>query len=127
MDGDDKVDTTMYEKLYNKAIETRACIVDCDYYVWHSDTGRTIQTQSNNPNDCGQLNNEIVKNLILNTGRLWTKIFKTELIIQNELFFPENLFYEDNAIAGLYYHYAKNLFKVSEPLYYYRTNNTSYA
>ena len=60
-----------------------------------------------------------IQSLIKSSGRNFTKIIKKSLIINNKIFFPENVFYEDNAISGLFVLYAKKISKVNQYLYYY--------
>jgi glycosyltransferase involved in cell wall biosynthesis len=121
VDSDDWIDVHMYEKLYAKAMETNSDVVDSDYYV--SDGNKILDSViSNTADQIGELTNEKKKKLILNNGRMWTKIFKRELFIDNDIKFPERLFYEDNPVVPLLLVHAKRLEKVNEPLYYYFKN-----
>jgi glycosyltransferase involved in cell wall biosynthesis len=124
VDSDDWIETDMYNKLYTKAKLTNSDIVDCDLY---STSGKEILSseQSNFPDQCGELNLEKKRSLILRPGRLVTKIFKKELFTSYNIKFPENLFYEDNAVSPLVVLFANRLEKINEPLYYYFVNTTS--
>ena len=53
---------------------------------------------------------------------MWNKIYLRSTLIDNDLFFPENIFYEDNAVAAYFYIMSKRIAVVSEPLYYYYVN-----
>jgi glycosyltransferase involved in cell wall biosynthesis len=124
VDSDDWVATNMYELLYEKATSGGYDVVDCDLEV---NTGKeTIEYQKsldNNLNDSQDLTRE----LILNYGRLVTKIFKRKFFDKNGvgLVFKENLFYEDNHIAPLLALNTESIGKVESALYYYRVNLNS--
>ena len=46
-------------------------------------------------------------------------LFKKTLFSDNDLYFPENVFFEDNAIDTCLFCLSKNIEYVEEPLYYY--------
>ncbi len=58
-------------------------------------------------------------------GSLCVKIFRRSTIIENELWFPEYLFYEDNAVGNSYMLTAKRFEYIKEPLYYYYQHGDS--
>ena len=53
------------------------------------------------------------------------KIIKTDIILKNNIFFPEHMKYEDIATTPLLWIYAENIYKVKEPLYIYRRRENS--
>jgi len=117
VDADDYIDKDMYKILYEKAIEEDADIVDSDYIE--------VYTTKKNSNYLKSMINFNDENLILNAGRLWTKIYKTKMLLEHNIFFPENMFYEDNAISGLHLLYADKIAKVNQNLYYYVRHQNS--
>ena len=124
VDSDDWVSTDMYELLYQKAVETGCDVVDCDYHV--SDGDNVIDTiTSNTPDQMGVHTDNTKKSLILNAGRMWTKIYKRDIFTLNDIKFPEHLFYEDNPVVPLLMVYSKHLEKVDKPLYFYFKNTSS--
>ena len=126
VDSDDWVHVNMYEKLYDKATNTNSDIVDSDYFV--SDGNDVLTTVvSNTIEQIGELTIGQKKSLILHSGRMWTKIFKTTLFIDNKIRFPENLTYENNPVIPLLLVHASKLEKVNEPLYYYFKNSKTIA
>ena len=123
IDSDDWIVPDFYERLIKKAEETGADLVGCDYCLTDEHSMKTGQIVPNNkPEQTGILDDEKRKSLILDGGSLVVKIFKRKMIIENELFFPENIFYEDNALGNSYLILAKQF---EEPLYYYYQHNTS--
>ena len=127
IDADDWIDPTMYEKLLNKARETGADVVGCDYSLVYEHTYEVGDEVIANSHDdqVGELDYEKKVSLILDGGSLCVKIFRKSIIIENELFFPENIFYEDNAMSDVYLCLAKRFEYIKEPLYYYYQHDTS--
>ena len=121
VDSDDWVDLTMFEKLYNQVIATGSDVVDCNYYLAFSD--HNVGCKSNPKNQIGELTVALKKSLVLNPGRTWTKIYKRSLLLDNNIFFPEHLFYEDNEIMPLIMACAERLAKVEDFLYYYHVGS----
>ena len=121
VDSDDWADPKMYEKLYNRAIETGSDVADCDYYLAFSD--HLVEARSNPEKQCGLLDLEKKRSLVINPGRTWTKIYARELLIGKNIFFPEHLFYEDNEVMPIIMASASSLAKVPECLYFYHVGS----
>ena len=123
IDPDDWMDDSMLEKLYNKAVKDSCDIVDCDYYDYNSSTGELIPQVSYKDNCIGDVDDRLLNNTILYSGRIFTKIYSRKMLVDNGLMYPENIMYEDN---GTILHIcAKKIGKVKENLFFYRTFNTS--
>lgn len=56
---------------------------------------------------------------------VWTAMYDRRLIEQGGLYFPEDVFYEDNAVALAIQLSARRPVKLDGPLYLYRTDNAS--
>ena len=120
IDSDDWVSPDYYEKLLKKAEETGADIVGCNINLTseHSfEVGEVINNNSDSPT--GELDGEKHAKLILDPGSMVTKIYKREIFIDNGLWFPEHVFYEDNCLGPLTMLCAKHFEYVDEPNYYY--------
>ncbi len=100
VDSDDWVDLNMYEVLYNKAIETNADIVECDYrMVFENSTkikNRTLfgslHTWKKFPIVCGKVFDwKFVKKELFDGLRcmVWNRLYKRSLIFDNNLAFPK--------------------------------------
>ena len=126
IDSDDWIVPDFYERLINRADETGADIVGCDYCLTDEHSMKVGQIVSNNKlEQTGILDDKKRKSLILDGGSLVVKIFKRKMIIDNELFFPEDIFYEDNALGNSYLVLANHFEYIPEPLYFYYQHNTS--
>ncbi|MCH5253675.1 MAG: glycosyltransferase [Lachnospiraceae bacterium] len=126
IDSDDWIAGDMYERLVKKAEETGADLVGCDYCLTDEHSMKVGQIVPNNkPEQSGVLDDEKRRSLILDGGSLVVKIFKRSMIMEKELWFPENIFYEDNALGNSYLVLAKHFEYIPEPLYYYYQHDTS--
>lgn len=126
IDSDDWVTPDYYEKLLRKAETTGADLVGCDYSLVteHTfDTGSIIR--NNTQEQTGILDREKHKKLFLRPGSMVLKIYRREVLTENNLWFPEGMFYEDNCAGPLWSLYFKHFERVEEPLYYYYQHEAS--
>jgi len=131
IDADDFVEPEMYQVLYDKAIETGVDIVKCKHI---RDDGSGIVLNRCEPRDKyyqfekrGQYYDYNVTDTGDNGGctGVWGGIIKKELIKENNLCFPEGLFYEDNFWNEILALYQKDLYIVDRQFYHYWVNNES--
>lgn len=126
IDSDDWIVPHMYERLLHKAAETGADLVGCDYSLTDAHSMAVGQIVHNNkPEQCGILDMDKRRSLILDGGSLVVKIFKRSMIVEHELWFPENIFYEDNALGNSYLILANHFEYIQEPFYFYYQHDTS--
>lgn len=126
IDSDDWITEDFYEKLLKKAEETGADMVGCDYHLTHEHSmaiGKVVH--NNKPRQTGVLNKEKYRSLILDSGSLVVKIYKRHIIMDYPNRFPENIFYEDNAISNSWMLRSKHFEYIEEPLYYYYQHDAS--
>lgn len=124
VDSDDWVAPEMYERLYALARESGAELVCGDYFSYYGESD--IRPQVNIRPDVFSLSrDEQNKCFIVEGCRLWTNVIKKELFFRHELFFPEELSYEDNAVVTALYVCARSIRKDNHPYYYYRCDNAS--
>ena len=111
LDSDDYVDKTLYEKMYNKAIEEKADYVECDF-IWEFPDESRIDTGIRYTNKLEMFTYARVV--------AWNKLIKTEIVLKNEeLRFPYGLKYED---VEFFYKLVPEVSKfafVEEPLIHY--------
>lgn len=126
IDSDDWVSGDMFSKLLQKARETGADVVGCDY-IQTDETGKEegVYVTNNSGDQTGLLGEEQYKKLILNPGSMVIKIYRRELFEKHPIRFPEKMFYEDNAIGVLPLLYAKRFERVEEGMYFYYQHQAS--
>ena len=127
VDADDWVDKNMYLKLYQKAMDLNVDLVSCAFDCVDSDyhvTKREI-----NPTYL-QINGIITENqreLLMTLVKCvpWGYLIKKSILIEHQIHYPEQIFYEDNYFGVLLGLYANGYSYVPECLYHYFYNQTS--
>ena len=126
IDSDDWITPDFYEKLIKKANETGADIVGCNLNIVSSHTfevGKIVE--GNKPSQTGILDLEKKKDLFRQPGSMVIKIYKHSVIKENNLTFPEGIFYEDNCAARIWIPYFNHFEYINEPNYYYLQHESS--
>ena len=119
-DADDWAEPTMYEHLYNKAIETGADVVMCDYY---SEYGDGISKASCYGKQIPDDNNRVLDDAL--NGRfpqsVWSKMFKRDLFDRYKLSWESGINMGEDFLMTLkiLQHPARFAY-IQEPLYHYR-------
>ena len=125
-DSDDWIAPDMYRRLIERAEATGADLAGCDYCLTDRHSMQVGQIVRNSrPEQCGVLDVSKRRSLILDGGSLVVKIFRRSMILEKGLWFPEDIFYEDNALGNSYVVLAKHFEYIAEPLYYYYQHDGS--
>ena len=124
VDSDDYIEQTMLEKLYNKAKDTQSDMVISNIYLDFEDTGEKQLFRDNRYYTflSGRTFKPTEHPPLISCIGVWDRIYKRELIIDNNLLFPVGLVYEDHLFCIQAYILANKVTVVNEPLYYYRKN-----
>lgn len=134
IDSDDWVVPDYYERLIGKAEETGADMVGCDYCLTGEHSFKVGEiVHNNNFEQTGVMDREKYKKLLIETGSLVVKVYKRYLILgdyqpgtRDKLdIFPEDIFYEDNAVSNTWMTRSKHFEYIQEPLYFYYQHNAS--
>ena len=126
IDSDDWITPDMYEKLLNRAEQTGADMVGCDYHFTDEHSMKIGQVVPNGKAEqSGPLTPEKYRSLILESGSLVVKVYRREIFMDNRIRFPEFIFYEDNAVSDAIMLHAKHYEYIPEPMYYYYQHATS--
>ena len=129
VDSDDYVELDMFQRMYElHEKEDVDCIICARYNEVFRD-GKLQQSELG-PKKDGILDvtNEKNKSYILGQkapGGVYQHFFKREWLMALEIYFPENLKYEDNFWGGVLKYYINKVGLISAPLYHYRINETS--
>lgn len=121
VDSDDLADVTMYEKLFLRAEEACADIVDCAFI--NEETQAVVMPAD----DCltGQLDDHRRNTLIAAEGYVWSKLFRTSLLKEHRVLFRQRTAMEDTDFVLYVYAIADSLQTVKEPLYKHVCNRES--
>ena len=121
-DSDDWVDLNMYEAMYNKAIETDADMVYCDYYA--SNSHNNIPVAKTGTCDPKRLIDEL---LFQNKNRsVCDKLFKRQVALSAMINCPDHIIMGEDLLRVLQMlNLCKNIAYIPKPYYFYRLNPTS--
>lgn len=121
-DPDDWVDTSMYEKLYNKAKESDADIVWCNYVRVFSDG---ILQKCNLSNDNTSF--DVLKSIfrMKRLSPLWNVIVKREIAQSDCIKWPTWNNSEDMALISQYVCMSNKIAHINDHLYFYRMVESS--
>ena len=126
IDSDDWIAPEYYEKMITLAEKTGADVVGCNYSLVSTHTfDPGSEVHSHKIEDTGEMTKEKRKKYLKNISSSVTKIYLASLIKDNNLTFPEHIFYEDNAACPVWAMYFKHFEYIDEPLYYYYQHDTS--
>lgn len=126
IDSDDWITPDFYEKLIDKGEKTGADVVGCFYSIVHEYTFEPgVVVKSNTPMQTGEIDEAKRKLFINSPGSMVVKVYKRELIMENNLRFPEKMLYEDNGASVFWCMNYKHFELVEEPLYFYYQNEAS--
>ncbi len=116
LDSDDYVELDIYEKMYNRAIETNADMVECDFY-WEYPDKKIHDTKANYKSESDMYANARVV--------AWNKLYKRDVLLNSGIEFPKGLRYED---VEFFYKILPKLNKIeliNEPLIHYIQRDNS--
>ena len=116
LDSDDYVDITIYEKMYNKAIQNDCDFVECDF-IWQYDKKER--------KDNGYIYKDKHEMLVNARVVAWNKLIKKSLIDKIILEFPKGLRYEDVEFFYKLLPYIQKFDFVKEYLIYYVQRDNS--
>ena len=121
-DSDDWVELNMYETMYNKAIETNADIVYCDYYI-------STENKRNIIKHFGKCVSKMVIDEIFSGiawGGVWNILSSRKIALAVELYCPNHIImHEDILRISQMIMICDKISFVNKPLYYYFQNETS--
>ena len=113
VDGDDFVDVSMFEKMYNKAIEKDFDLVVCNLnYVYDYDV---VPTSGNVKEDT----EDIKKTMLDIYPTAWNKLYKKDILNKHKLRFKKGVWFEDVEFIYRVLPYVKTIGVVKECFYEY--------
>lgn len=90
LDSDDYVKESIYEDLYKNAIKNNSDIVNCGF-IRIDEKGKILSKEQHNL-DLNYSSQEAILNL---APAAWNKLYKRRIFIDNNIRYPENIWYED--------------------------------
>lgn len=124
VDADDWLAPNALEQMYLKAKEDNYDVISCDYYT--VDDKNVISEKaviSINDAAAGEMNTEKKLEYVANGSAGFAKLLKRDYLLENKLFYPENIMFEDNGIVPLWGGAAKKVATIHTGLYFYSVGN----
>lgn len=126
VDADDALREDAVETCLKTAKKENADMVIFDYARFTSSPANFGERICQLGDDAAGLRGEELRRRVMQRSTpVWSAMYRKTLITDNNLFFPEKVFYEDNAVAPAIQLSAKNLVKINQALYLYRFDNAS--
>lgn len=125
VDSDDWVDVKMFEKMIH-AIQKYDCdFVECRWDLAKDEKHASSVKKLGKPGHL-DLTDETVRAEFIGTQigitALWNKVFKKSFLVDNDIFCPEQIRYEDIFFCYLAFLYAKSYYRMDDVLYHYFVN-----
>ncbi|MDO4167984.1 MAG: glycosyltransferase, partial [Eubacteriales bacterium] len=129
VDSDDYVSSEMYQILYEKAAAHQCDVAGC-LFVREQENG--IIAMDEEPFQMGdryvKIQNVPDRKRLMRRGLpggVWCKIYSHALLADAELYFPEQIRYEDNYWSAFMLQEISDYYIVNQPLYHYIVNEQS--
>lgn len=127
VDADDWIETTMYEKLYTKAVIYNCDIVRCHITRDQKDDMNVQEDRTTGKSDLLiEISDDIHREEFITSDLIGfsvcDKLYKKNLILDNNITFPEKLAYEDLLWCAMLNLYVKRIYILEENLYHYFVN-----
>lgn len=129
VDSDDYVSEEMYEMLWEPAEKYDCDVVGC-LFVRENEEG-AIQFQEasfSRGEECITIQTAEERKKLLEQGLpggIWCKIYRSELLFDHELYFPEQIRYEDNYWSAFLNFTMNSLYIINKPYYHYIIHQNS--
>lgn len=115
LDSDDFVKTDMFERMYEKAVETGADYVACGYTDLTYEDGKEIELQHYVASKVACNAKDMFKGALVSP---FLHLYRRDIIENSKVKFPEGVIYEDTAFYLNLIPYIKKLAVIEEPLAY---------
>lgn len=125
VDSDDWVEPDMYETLYRRITEDGSDLAFCRHF---RDDGQHTPSLSGNGAEDAVISVEtpLQRTQFILSGvigfNVWDKLYRKDFLLDNQIFFPQHLAYEDIFFGSLVYLYARKVSITERKLYHYFIN-----
>ena len=123
----------MFEKMHAKAVATDSDLVRCFFEAFNEIPGEEDQRSVEVPELALSVADKALTDADreslfmygISTGGVWSELFRRRMLFDNNLFFPENIAFEDNYFQKIMLFYVERCTFVKEHLYHYRIHLAS--
>lgn len=129
LDSDDWFELNMLEKMYNQAEKDQSDVVVCGWYNYNNKIHKAIGKSYINPSfiEKSPFSPHDIKDDIFTIGKSnpWTKLFKRDLFIKNNLQFENYICCNDMTCVCTALVLAKKISVIDDYFIYYRSNQNN--
>lgn len=126
VDSDDYIDLYMIEELYNKAQKYDVDVVQAS---WKTTYEENCEGERTGEDEILDLTNEYEKKLYLIRNFIsidvTAKLYKRNLLVDNNIFFKENVLYEVIHFSCMLFFYINSVYLLRREVYFYRQHQES--
>lgn len=127
VDSDDWLNINMLQILYDKIQETNMDVISFKFNIWWESIQKMTDMVifpdfMNLPEGYFEMNDE---KLCIYPCYVWNRIYKRSFLIENNIYCPENLYFEDMEFNFKLYIHTKKYYVTDNNLYYYRRRDDS--
>lgn len=124
VDADDWIDSDMYERMYNAAVQNQRDMVSCDLLVEYNDHSKIISC--NNMYDDHQLMYDCLVPISVEYFAMWNKLVSREVYDRGGIraSIGPNM-WEDVELMTKIRYFSKSSFVINKPFYHYNRMNES--
>ena len=130
IDSDDWVELDYFETMYQITTYSEHDVIVCQYARDSSCSISFFENRKTDKESRSMLIDTIEKRKLFvyfqsMGGIAPCKLIRKSILLDHQIFFPENLTYEDNYWAALLHFYVNRIYFVEEKMYHYYINTTS--
>lgn len=129
IDADDWVELDYFEKMYQASMRLGVDMITCGHIRDFSQELSFLDRSDSKEDQLLFLDSEEKRKLYIRMMSsdltAWGKLIRKEILVDNEIYFPEDLAYEDNYWGTLLHFYINKIYKINTPLYHYYVNSDS--
>lgn len=119
IDSDDSIPPNFLNTLYTKAISSNSEVVACNLDIKTNKKIKKYKIQNK------KYTSYLDKIKAIKNGSPCNKLFKRELLVNNEIFFPQDVYFEDNLFLIKALYFSKTFTTTNKTSYFYHINPNS--
>ncbi len=125
LDADDALEPNAVECCVTTALATGSDAVFFDWSLYYPTRNLKTRVEQLGGDAVNLVGDDLRRRIIQRSTAIWSAMYEKALITDNNLYFPEGVFFEDNAVALAIQLIARNPVKIDRALYLYRQDNQS--
>lgn len=117
IDADDTVDCRMFGKMFQLALSEKADLVTCDFF-WTYKNGKRRK--------CLLADSQNIRDMFSKAWVApWNKLYRKQMLIENNILFPEGFTYEDTSFYLKCIPFCRQIKHISAPFVFWRQHKSS--